>query len=73
MRARSMKRYGVRLSHSPTAAACGGFAAAGPAGKRYRSFAAAAACGVRMRAMPLCQRTSVAEHRFVSDDGVAVN
>ena len=30
-----------RLSaHSPAAAACGGFAAVGPAGRRYRSIAA---------------------------------
>ena len=39
-----MKRYGVRpsvcLSHSPAAAACGGFAAVGPAGRRYRSITA---------------------------------
>ena len=42
-----MKRYGVRpsvhpsvcLSHLPTAAACGGFAAVGPAERRYRSTA----------------------------------
>jgi len=49
-----MKRYGVRLSvclsiclsHSPAAAVCGGFAAVGPAGRRYRAVAAAAAaCG----------------------------
>ena len=34
-----MKRYdvhsSVRLFHSPAAAACGGFAAVGPAGRRY--------------------------------------
>ena len=29
----------VRLSRSPAAAACGGFAALGPAGRRYRSIA----------------------------------
>ena len=38
-----MKRYGVRpsvcLFHSPAAAACGGFAAVRPAGRRYRSIA----------------------------------
>jgi len=28
------------LSHSPTTAACGGFAAVGPAGRRYQSIAA---------------------------------
>ena len=47
----SMKRYGVRrsvcLSRSSAAAACGGFAVVGPAGRRYQSIAAAAAssCG----------------------------
>ena len=47
-----MKRYGVRrlsvcLSRSSAAAACGGFAVVGPAGRRYQSIAAAAAssCG----------------------------
>ena len=44
-----MIRYGecpsVCLSCSPSAASCGGFAAAGPAGTKYRSIAAAAACG----------------------------
>jgi len=50
-----MKRYGVRASvrmsvrplvcpsvclfHSPATAVCGGFAAVGPAGRRYRSIA----------------------------------
>ena len=34
----------VRLSHSAAAIVCGGFAAVGPAGRRYRSIAAAAAC-----------------------------
>jgi len=32
----------VCLSHSPAAEACGGFAAVGPVGRRYRSIAAAA-------------------------------
>jgi len=37
----STKRYGVRLSQlSTTAAACGGFAAEGPASRRYQSTAA---------------------------------
>ena len=41
----SMQRYGVRPSvclfhHSAAAAACGGFAAEGPAGRIYRSTAA---------------------------------
>ena len=30
----------VCLSHSPVVASCGGFAAVGPAGRRYRSIAA---------------------------------
>jgi len=64
-----MKRYGVRpsvrLSHSPAAAACGGFAAVGPAGRIYRSIAAAAACSGRMRAVPRSWHPSIAEHRFV--------
>ena len=34
-----------------------GFAAVGPAGRIYRSIAAAAACGGRTRAVPRCQRT----------------
>ena len=34
------RRPSVCLSHSPAAAACGGFAAVGPAGRRYRSIAA---------------------------------
>ena len=38
-----MKRYGVSLSNSPAAAACGGFAAVGPAGRKYRSLAARSA------------------------------
>ena len=32
----------VCLSHSPSIAACGGFAAVGPASTKYRSIAAAA-------------------------------
>jgi len=63
----SMKRYGVRLSVCPSMDAqqrtrsCR-FAAVGPAGRRYRSIAAASACGGRMRAVPRCQRTYAAEH-----------
>jgi len=34
-----------------------GFAAVGPAGRRYRSIAAAVAGGGRIRAVPRCQRT----------------
>ena len=46
-----MKRYRVRpsvcLSHSPAAAACGGFAAVGPVvRRRYRAIAAANAGSV---------------------------
>jgi len=64
-----LRRASVRLSvHSSAARRCCGFAAVGPAGRRYRSIAAAAgrrsstahssiACGGRMRAVPRCQRT----------------
>jgi len=34
----------VCLSHSPSAAACGGFAAVGPTGRRYRLIAARRVC-----------------------------
>ena len=44
---------------------CCGFPDVGPAGRRYRSIAAAAACGGRMRAVPRCQRTLVAGHRLL--------
>jgi len=62
MRARStgMKRYGVRLSVcpsvrlSPAAAACGGFAAVGPAGWRYRSIAAHGCIAARSSKCGLC-------------------
>ena len=58
----------IRLSqHEPTTAnpllqVC----CCGPGGRRYeyRSIAAAAACGGRMRALSRCQRTWAAEHRF---------
>jgi len=36
---------------------CRGFAAVGPAGRRYRSPDAQPACGRRMRAVPRSQRT----------------
>ena len=36
----TVRRPSVCLSHSPAAAACAGFAAVGPAGRRYRSIAA---------------------------------
>ena len=36
---------------------CCRFSAVSPAGRRYRSVAAAASCGGRMRAVPRCQRT----------------
>ena len=42
-------RLSVRLSHSPAAAARCGFAAVGPAGRKYRSIAAPTTCGGRMR------------------------
>ena len=53
-----MRRYGVRpsvrssvrLSHSPALAACGGFAAVDPVGRRYRSIAAVAACSATLSA-----------------------
>ena len=49
----------VCLCHSPAALRCCGFAAVGPAARRYRSIAARPALnssGVRMRAGPRCQR-----------------
>jgi len=53
----------ICLSHSPAAAACGGFAAVGLAGRRNRLTAAEAACGSGQ-----CHAVSirtVAKHRLV--------
>ena len=54
----------VCLSHlSPAAAACGGFSAVGPAGRRYRSIAARPALSSNCRrAVSRCQLTWEAEH-----------
>jgi len=59
-----MQLSGVRPSVCPSVRPCHpaatrlycGFAAVGPAARRYRSIAAAA-CGGRMWAVPHCQRT----------------
>jgi len=50
-------RSSVCLSRLPAAASCGGFAAVGPAGRRYRYTAARPAVSSKMRAVPRCQRT----------------
>ena len=42
----------VHPSHPTAARRCCGFAAVGPAGRRYRSVAALPACGRQMRALP---------------------
>ena len=58
--------------HSAAARRCGGFAAVGPAARRYRDRSlhgrrsAAVACGAGMRAVPRRQRTHKAERRPVS-------
>jgi len=66
MRRGSMQLSGVRPSVCPSTGPqqqtrCCRFAAVGPAGRRYRLIAAAAACGggnhPRMRAVTRCQRT----------------
>ena len=54
-------RPSVRLSHSPAAAACGGFAAVGPADRRYRSTAA----------RPAPQQHSAAARRAAANAGSA--
>ena len=63
--AKSMKRHGARpsvcLSNSPTAAACGGFAAVGPANRRHRSVAA----------RPASQQHGAAARRAAANAGSA--
>jgi len=63
------------MSHSPAAEACGGFAAMGPVGRKYRSIAARRrrsstgpqhGAQQQMRAVSRFQRTYVAERTPVS-------
>ena len=56
----SIQLSGVRLHvylSIPSGRCCGGFAAVGPAGRRYRSIAAGTTCIGRMRGVPRYQLT----------------
>jgi len=58
----------VCLSHLPTAAACSGFAAVGPAGRRYRSVATRSA-PQQHGATAWCAAADVGSVVFTADAG----
>ena len=63
-------RLSVRLSHySAAARRCNGFAAVGPAARRYRPTAAQPALSSKREQCTYtrCQLTSEAEHRLIKD------